>query len=190
MKRVLALAMLVGLAIVGVTTSAVLAKSGKTTATYWNNTMAASAFQPGAGVGTSRANAPDGWYWLGYEKSATWTFDVSSMSAVTGSPALNLAGYSTSLQASGGAGFDTAIRVVVTGVGSATLTATLNNPWQPHVAYNADPPSGWKGSASVVIPTAVWRGASTLTVKITTLTSNSIMGVNDEALLLGYTTIG
>lgn len=190
MKRLLALAMLVGLVVVGVTTSSVLAKSGKTTATYWSNAIGASSFQPGTGVGTVRPNAPDGWYWLGYEKSATWTFDVSSMSALTGSPALNLKGFSTSIQASGGAGFDTTIRVVVTGVGSSTLTTTLNNPWQPHVAYNANPPSGWEGAASVLVPTSVWKGASTLTVKVTALTSNTMMGVNEDSLLLGYTTIG
>ena len=70
------------------------------------------------------------------------------------------------------------MRINVTGVGSAALTATLNNPWQPHVAYNYAPPSGWQGSASVVVPDSVWRGASVLKVKVTSMTTNTYMGVN------------
>ena len=39
---------------------------------------------------------------------------------------------------------------------------------------------------TVVVPTSVWRGASLLRVKVTSMTTNTYMGVNQDALMVGF----
>lgn len=186
MRRLWALTLLIGLVAIGVGASAVFAGSTKTTATYWSNSVSADSFT--SNVSHSSMAGVD-MTWLGYEKTATYTFHVAGLPALAGSVALNFNGYSISLQASGGAGFDTTMKVVATGIGTATMAGTLNNPWQPHVAYNNDAPEGWAASASMLVPTGVWRGATTLTVTVMP-TSKTFMGLNVDSLHLGYTTMG
>lgn len=186
MRRLVIFVCLLGLVGIAAGTSSVLAGSSRTTVTYWSDAIAASSFQASVNPVAKTDQPPGTWYWLGYGGTATWTFDVAAIPALNGTVALNFAGLSTSLQPSGGAGFDTMMRINVTGVGSTTSTATLNNPWQPHVAYNYAPPSGWQGSASVVVPDSVWRGASVLKVKVTSMTTNTYMGVNTDALMVGF----
>jgi hypothetical protein len=189
MRRLWALVCLLGLVVVGLGASSVLAGSSTTATTYWNNTIKASAFQASVAPAVKPSQPGGTWYWLGYGGTATWTFDVGAIPALNGSLALNFDALSTSLYTGGGAGYDTAMKIVVTGIGTAALSGTLNNPWQPHVAYNAHPPTGWQGMASVLVPTSVWRGAATLKVTVTTLSSNTFMGVNEDALLIAYTAI-
>ena len=187
MRRLSTLALFVGLVAIGVGASSVLAGSSRTTATYWSNAVSASTFS------SSVAPAPkfgETAVWLGYGKSATWTFKVAGIPAMSGSVSLNFDGYSISLQDGGGAGFDTTMKVSVSGVSTATLTGTLNNTWQPHVAYNADPPTGWEAHANMLVPTSVWNGANTLTVTVASMTTNSFMGVTEDSLHVGYTSIG
>jgi hypothetical protein len=190
MRRLWALVCLLGLVAVALGASSVLAGSTKTASTYWNNTVSASSFSASVNP-VARPNQPDGtWYWLGYGGSAAWTFDVAAIPALNGSLALNLVGLSTSLQTGGGAGYDTAMKITVAGVGATTLSGTLNNPWQPHVAFNYAAPTGWLAFASVLVPTSVWRGARVLTVTVQSTTSNTFMGVNRDALRVAYTSVG
>lgn len=190
MRRLWALVCLLVLAAVAASASSVLAGSGKTTSTYWNNTIPAASFDASVAP-VARPDQPEGtWYWLGYNGSATWRFDVAAIPALNGSLALNFAALSTSIQAGGGAGYDTSMRITVTGIGTTTLAATLNNPWQPHVAFNNAPPDGWAATASVLVPTSIWRGASVLTVTARPTTTNTYMGVNLDSLKVGYTSVG
>jgi len=183
MRRLWTLVFLVGLVAIGAGASA-LAGSSKTTATYWSNSVSAYDFSSSVGH-SSRAGLDMSW--LGYEKAATYRFDVAGIPALTGSVALNFAAYSTSLQASGGAGFDTAMKVVVTGVSTSTMTGTLKNLWEhSHVAYNNDPPDGWAASASMLVPNSVWKGATTLTVTVTSM-SKTFMGLSPDSLHVSYT---
>lgn len=190
MRRLGILGFFVALLVIGAGASGVLAGSSKKTATYWNNTVPASTFQASV-LAVARPYQPAGtWHWLSYGKKATWTFDVGAIPALNGSLALNFSALSTSIQMGGGAGFDTNMSVVVTGLGTATLTGMLNNPWQPHVGYNDSPPTGWQGYASLVVPTGVWKGASTLVVTVTPTSTNTLMGVNKDSLMLGYASVG
>ena len=188
MRRLGILGFFVALLLIGAGASGVLAGSSKKTATYWNNTVAASTFQASV-LAIAKPNQPVGnWHWLSYGKSATWTFDVASIPALNGSLALNFNALSTSIQLGGGAGYDTGMSVVVTGRGTATLVGTLNNPWQPHVAYNDFAPTGWQVREPIV-PTAVWKGATTLVVTVTPTTTSTIMGVNKDSVMIGYTSV-
>jgi hypothetical protein len=182
MRRFWASLFLVGLVVIGVGASA-LAGSGKTTATYWSNSISAYAFDSSVGH-SSRAGLDMSW--LGYGKTATYKFDVAGIPALSGSVALNFSAYSTSLQPSGGAGFDTNMKVVVTGVATSTMTGTLKNLWEhSHVAYNNDAPDGWAASASMLVPNGVWKGATTLTVTVTS-TSSTFMGLSGDSLHVSY----
>ena len=173
-----ALLLLAGLVLIGAGASAVLARSSATTTTYWNNAISASGFtSPGA--------------WLSNGQTATWTFgDVTGLhGAVIGTVNLNFTGLSKTTQTGGGAGYSTTMKVVVTGAGTGTFTQTLNNPWRPHVANsNAPDGTGWQAYASLNLPTNIWMGASSLTVKVTSMTSNTLMSIDQGGLLIGYAT--
>jgi hypothetical protein len=173
-----ALFLLAGRVLIGAGASAVLARSNATTATYWNNAIAAST--------SSSAGS-----WLGYGQTATWKFgDVTGLQdAMTGTVYLNFTGLSKSTLTGGGSGYSTTMKVVVTGAGTTTFTQTLNNPWRPHVAYSASPGAGWQAYASLNLPAYIWTGASSLTVKVTSLSSNTYMSIEHGGLLIGYTTM-
>jgi hypothetical protein len=175
----LSLLLLAGLVLIGAGASAVLARSNATTATYWNNAIYA--------TGSTSAGA-----WLSYGQTATWTFkNISELhGAMTGTVNLNFTGLSKSTLTGGGSGYSTTMRVVVTGASTGTFTQTLTNPWRPHVAYNASPGTGQQAYASLNLPTYIWKGASSLTVKVTSITSNTLMNIEQDGLLIGYVTIG
>ncbi len=175
-----ALLLLISLVAVGVASSAVLAGPKTTKATtYWNNAVFAES-NPGAS--------------LDYGDFATWTFDVYNLrfEALSGSVWLNLAGHSQSVQIGGGSGYNTTVRVAVTGAYTQTFTATLANPWRPHVAYNNDPSVGWDAYASLNLPNGIWRTASHLTVKVTSLTTNTHLDIFDgqDGVVIGYASLG
>lgn len=172
-----AFVLLVGLLVVGAASSAVLAgPQAKKATTYWNHAI--------------ESTSPSSGAWLAYNQAATWTFsDVSELQgALSGSVALNFAGLSKSLQIGGGAGYPTTMKVVVTGVTTASFTVTLTNPWRPHVAYNASPGVGWQAFGSLNVPNYVWRNAGTLTVKLTSITSNTLVSLGEGGVMIGYAT--
>ena len=177
------LLLLAGVVVIGASSSVVLARSNATAdTTYWNNAVSASEFD----------SAGD---WLGYGQTATWTFnDLSGLrGGLNGSAALNFAGFSKTARPGGGSGYSTQMTVVVTGVGAGTFTTTttLNNPWRPHVAYSNDEGTGWAAYASVSLPTYMYQNAISLTVKVKSITSNTLMMFPENTgLLIGYTTIG
>jgi hypothetical protein len=178
-----ALVLLTGMALVGAGAAAVLARS---TATYTNHAIPASTFTSNGDNG-AKPGQLGVWYWLSYGKTATWTFDASEFqAALNGSVSLNFVGLSTSIH--WGSGYSTDMKVVVTGTGKGTFTQTLANPWRPHVAYNATPGIGWQAYASLNLPRYIWAGASSLKVTVTSITSNTYMGMNQGALLIGYAT--
>jgi hypothetical protein len=162
----------------------VLARS---TATYTNHMIAATDF---ASNGDHAAPADADCYWLrtGYGQSSTWTFgDVDALGgALKGSLWLNIAAPSTALN--WGAGYNTDLKVVVTGKTTGTFTTTLVNPWRPHVAFNEVPGVGWEAHASLLVPNSIWIGASSLTVKVTPLTAGNHVGTDIGMLMLGYAT--
>lgn len=176
MRRLWAFVLLAGLVAIGAGSSSVLAGSGKTTATYWNNAITASS-------GGVPANS-----WLSYGQSATWTFNnVSELrGALSGSVALNFKGLSKSIQIGGGSGYSTSMKVVVTGAGTTGLTTTLANPYRPHVAYSNSPGVGWDAYASLTLPTYAYQGANSLTVKVTSMTSNTLMHIDPGSLFPGW----
>jgi hypothetical protein len=131
------------------------------------------------------------WWWLGAGESAKWTFDASELqalarntdTAITGSVTLNFAALSTSPQ--GGSGFATMIKIVASGRTTATGTASLGNPWKPHIGAFSQG-IGWDSHAAVPIPSTVWAGADTLTVVVTPATPGNWIAMNQDALLIGY----
>ena len=143
-------------------------------ATFWSN-----------GDPAAMPGQDGNWNWLRTTAAkAVWTFDAGDLqSAIRTSVFLNFAGLSTN--ATGGSGFSDGLKVVVAGKGSATYSATLANPWRPHIASYAYG-EGWDATAAVNVPSYLWLGASTLTVTVTPVTSGVQIGMNDDALLIGY----
>ena len=178
MKRVRwAFLVLAGLVAVGISASAVLAGSSKTTATYVSDAITAS------------AHANDG-VPLVYGGTATFTFNVADLgSAVTGSVFLNFRGDSRSFGLNGGSGFPATVKVAVTGVGTGTYTTTLTNPWRPHV-YGTIADFGHDVYGTLNLPTYVWRGAATLTVSVTSVTTKTYLTLQSDGVVIGYTEIG
>ncbi|HLY93708.1 MAG TPA: hypothetical protein VKP14_02585 [Gaiellaceae bacterium] len=175
-----ALFLLVGLVAIGVTASTVLARSHTTKAsTYWNNAI------PASGFGADGA-------WLGYGQAATFTFnDVSGLyGAMDGSVYLNFSGLSKSIRTGGGSGYTTTLRVTVTGMGTTTFTTTLANAWKPHVAYSNSPGFGWASYASAGLPGYVWKGATSLKVTVTPVTTNTLVSFETGGLVIGFITVG
>jgi hypothetical protein len=179
-----ALILLGVMALVGISGATVFARSS---ATYTNHAVSASKFTSA----DQPAPAQDDWYWLSSGSGqATWTFtDVYGLAhnAVSGSVNLNVNALSAG--PNWGAGFGTTIKVVVTGVGTNSFTATLANPWRPHIAFNETAGIGWTATASVAVPMNIYTGASQLTVTVTALTAGYHVGFNEDALLIGYATV-
>lgn len=168
--------MVVGLAVIGASASAVLAGSSRTTATYVSDAITAS------------AHSNDG-VQLPYGAAATFTFNTVDLgSAVTGSVYLNFRGDSQSFGLNGGSGFPTTVKVAVTGVGTGTYTATLANPWRPHV-YGSYADFGHDVYGTLNLPTYIWRGAAVLTVKVTSVTTNTYLTLQSDGVVIGYTEI-
>jgi hypothetical protein len=175
-----ALLFLVGLVVIGAGASSVLAGSQRTSdTTYWNNAIhAASSNNAGA--------------WLGYGQVTTFTFnDLTGLyRAMDGTVFLNFSGLSKSIREGGGGGYATTVNVKVTGVGTTSFTMTLANPWRPHVAFSNSPEVGWNAYGAAAVPTYVWRGASSLKVTVTSVTTNTFMQLGADGVVIGYTTVG
>ncbi len=180
----LLLALLVGGAVVGTGAAVVLASSSH--ATYTNHAVAATAYTAN-GDHAAKPGQVGTWEWLGYGQVANWRFDATALAdAVNRSVTLNIIGLSTSAQL--GSGYSTRLNVVVSGVGTARLKATLTNPWKPHIARNATPGIGWQAYASVDVPRYVYAGAHVLRVRVVPATSGNLVGLNQSAILVGYCT--
>jgi len=162
--------------VIGATSSAVLAGSSKTTATYVSDAITATAHQNDGTL-------------LGYGAAASFSFNVAELSgAVTGSVFVNLKGDSQSFGMNGGSGFPTTVKVVVTGVGTTTFTTTLANPWRPHV-YGSMVDVGHGVYGTLNLPTSVWRGAGMLTVTVTSVSTNTYLTLPADGVVIGYTTL-
>jgi hypothetical protein len=176
-----AVALAIGVGVLAATGATVLARSS---ATYTNHVIQPATF---FSTGNHAAPAQDSYSWLGYGKTATWTFDASQLTqAMKGEVYLNITALSAG--ANWGAGFGTDVNVVVKGVGSATLTSHLTNPWRPHMAYNAEAGVGWTSYATILVPNSVWVGAGSLTVSLTPLASGNHVGVDEGSMLIGFGT--
>jgi hypothetical protein len=174
-------ALAAGAIVIAATSAAVLARSS---GTYTNHAIHATGFVSNGNHAAPAQSASD---WLAYGKTATWTFDVSRLvTALKGHVYVNVTALSAG--ANWGAGFDTDVKVVVKGVGTATVTSHLTNPWRPHMAYNEEAGIGWTSYATILVPNSVWVGASTLTVSLTPLASGNHVGVDEGSMLIGYGT--
>ncbi len=178
-----AVALAAGAIVVAATSAAVVARSY---ASYTNHVIQPTGF---VSNGNHAAPAQGSASWLSYGKTAEWTYDVSQLAqAMRGEVYLNLTALSAG--ANWGAGFGTDVKVVVKGVGTATLTSHLTNPWRPHMAYNAEDSQGigWTSYATFLVPNSVWAGAGSLTVSLTPLASGNHVGVDEGSMLIGYGT--
>jgi hypothetical protein len=182
--------LLAGVAIVALGAVSVMARS-----TYTNHAITASSFTSNGDPDQWHPYADHygsgGWWWLGAGESAKWTFDVSGLqvlarssdTAILNSATLNFAALSTSPQ--GGSGFATTIKVVASGQRITTGTASLMNPWKPHIGAFSQG-VGWDSHAAVPIPSSVWAGADTLTVVVTPATPGNWIAMNQDAVVIGY----
>jgi hypothetical protein len=147
--------------------------------------VAATGFTANGNHGAPAQSASE---WLSYGKTATWTYtDLSALAqAMRGQVYLNVTAFSTGQN--WGAGFGTDVKVVVKGVGTATLTSHLTNPWRPHMAYNEVAGVGWTSYATIEVPSSVWVGAGSLTVSLSPLSSSNHVGLDQGSMLIGYGT--
>jgi len=168
--------MVLGLVVIGASASAVLAGSSRTRATYVSDAI------------TAAVHENDGTL-LGYGAAASFAFDAGDLAgAMTGSVFLNLKGDSQSFGMNGGSGFPTTVKVVATGIGTSTYTTTLANPWRPHV-YGSMVDLGHGVFGTLNLPTSVWRGAGTLKVTVTSVSTNTYLTLPADGVVIGYTEI-
>ncbi len=175
-------ALTAGAIAIAATSAAVLARSS---GTYTNHVIQPTGFVSNGNHAAPAQSASD---WLAYGKTATWTFSELSQlgQAMKGQVYLNVTALSAG--ANWGAGFGTDVKVVVKGIGTATLTSHLTNPWRPHMAYNDEAGIGWTSYATIQVPNSVWVGASSLTVSLTPLASGNHVGVDQGSMSIGYGT--
>lgn len=165
---------LLGVIALGAGASSVLAGGHAIKTTYWNNVLVPS---------TVPGPAP-----VHYLDTATWKFTNASELYGAVEVDLNFHANVQSIYDGGGSGYASTLSVTVTGAGTSSFTVALANPWRPHVAYSSASSYGQDAFASLKLPTTVWRGASSLTVKVKSLSGNTITYFNGDALVIGYVT--
>jgi hypothetical protein len=184
MRRLIAIIPLLAGAVAAMGAAGVFA--GSKPVTYTNHAIAASAYI-GNGDHAAKPGQVGTWEWLSYRQSASWTFDATQLAtAINGTVKINITGLSTNQLL--GSGYSTTLKVAIAGTGIARSTATLTNPWRPHIAHNATPGIGWQAYATLNVPKYVYAGAHSLRVDVVPSTPANLVGVNQTAILIGYGT--
>jgi hypothetical protein len=114
---------------------------------------------------TSNGDLISGWNWLRASgNTARWTFDASGMQAAkSGSVFLNLNALATK-GVSGGSGWSGSLSLRLKGAKTTTVVISLNNPFRPRSSTDSGG-VGYQAYGAVAIPSRVYRGATTITVK-------------------------
>jgi len=137
----------------------------------------------------SNGSPISGWYWLrAGGHVATWTFSTRDLArAKPGSVFLCMQALVTN-GVSGGSGYETAVKMQVTGNGSQTVVVPLKNPYRPQDPMNSGGIGyityGWGGP----IKDTIWRNAQQITVTVAYPFPNSyhIAVADSGSLVLGY----
>ncbi len=129
-----------------------------------------------------------GWYWLRASgHTATWTFDASALQgAKPNSVYLNFTPLCTNA-ANGGSGYDTTVKLIVTGNKPHTASISLVNPYRPIDPEHSHGIGYQCYGHSSSLPKGLWQGASTIKVVASFPFPNGRhVAVNANCLSIGY----